>query len=48
MGASAAVVGVVTDAGEAAALRLRLIFGPLADRTGRFWTLTITGERLSS
>ncbi|MGO4428035.1 MFS transporter, partial [Streptomyces sp. MCAF7] len=34
LGASATVVGVVTGAGEAAALGLRLIFGPLADRTG--------------
>ncbi|MEU5023726.1 MFS transporter [Streptomyces milbemycinicus] len=48
LGASATVVGVVTGAGEAAALGLRLIFGPLADRTGRFWTLTITGYALTA
>src|SRR5262245_36144195 len=34
-GASALVVGLVTGAGEAMALVLRLVFGPLADRTGR-------------
>ncbi|MGW3571470.1 MFS transporter [Streptomyces sp. NPDC000941] len=48
LGASATVVGVVTGAGEAAALGLRLIFGPLADRTGRFWTLTVTGYALTA
>ncbi len=47
LGASAAVVGVVTGAGEAAALGLRLVSGPLADRTGRFWTLTIAGYALT-
>ncbi|MFD4503703.1 hypothetical protein [Streptomyces sp. NPDC058457] len=36
-------VGVVTGAGEAAALGLRLVSGPLADRTRRFWGLTIAG-----
>src|SRR5262245_4343085 len=35
LGASALVVGLVTGAGEAMALVLRLVFGPLADRTGR-------------
>ncbi|MFF5476724.1 hypothetical protein ACFY5C_05100 [Streptomyces sp. NPDC012935] len=36
LGDSALVVGVVTGAGEAAALALRLVSGPLADRTRRF------------
>ncbi|HNQ08675.1 MAG TPA: hypothetical protein PKH97_16035, partial [Tetrasphaera sp.] len=36
LGARAAVVGLVTGAGEAAALVLRLAFGPLADRTARY------------
>ena len=35
LGASAVVVGLVTGAGEAVALVLRLAFGPIADRTGR-------------
>jgi len=43
LGASAVVVGVVTGAGEGAALALRLVSGPLADRTQRFWALTIGG-----
>ncbi|AOR30402.1 hypothetical protein BFF78_04450 [Streptomyces fodineus] len=47
LGASALVVGVVTGAGEAAALGLRLFFGPLADRTRRFWGLAIAGYALT-
>ncbi|MFJ7244313.1 MFS transporter [Kitasatospora sp. NPDC098652] len=47
LGASAAVVGAVTGAGEAAALVLRLVSGPLADRTGRFWGLAIGGYALT-
>ncbi|MGW2523143.1 MFS transporter [Streptomyces sp. NPDC001617] len=47
LGASALVVGVVTGAGEAAALGLRLVSGPLADRTGRFWGLAIAGYALT-
>ncbi|GIE75592.1 major facilitator superfamily protein [Actinoplanes philippinensis] len=48
LGASALVVGVVTGAGEAAALLLRLVSGPLADRTARYWALTITGYGLTA
>jgi MFS family permease len=48
LGASALVVGVVTGAGEAAALLLRLVSGPLADRTARYWTLTIAGYGLTA
>jgi hypothetical protein len=47
LGASALVVGVVTGAGEAAALGLRLVSGPLADRTRRFWGLAIAGYALT-
>ena len=36
-------LGLVTGAGEAAALTLRLLFGPWADRSGRYWSLTIIG-----
>jgi MFS family permease len=46
-GATALVVGVVTGAGEAAALLLRLVSGPLADRTKRFWAWTIAGYALT-
>jgi MFS family permease len=48
LGASALVVGAVTGAGEAAALVLRLVFGPLADRTRRYWTVTIAGYALTA
>ncbi|MER5429541.1 MFS transporter [Streptomyces sp. NPDC002588] len=47
LGASALVVGVVTGAGEAAALGLRLVSGPLADRTRRFWGLATAGYALT-
>lgn len=47
LGASALVVGVVTGIGEAAALALRLVSGPLTDRTRKFWTWTIAGYALT-
>ena len=47
LGASAAVVGVVTGIGEAVALVLRLVSGPFADRTGRPWPQTIVGYVLT-
>ncbi|MGN6278992.1 MAG: MFS transporter [Sphingomonas sp.] len=46
-GASAAVVGLVTGIGEAAALVLRLPSGKLADRTGRLWPLSILGYAMT-
>lgn len=48
LGASALVVGLVTGAGEAMALVLRLGSGSLADRTGRYWTLTNAGYLLTA
>jgi MFS family permease len=48
LGASAVLVGLVTGAGEAAALVLRLVFGPLADRSGSYWTLTLVGYTLTA
>jgi len=48
LGASAVVVGLVTGAGEAVALVMRLAFGPIADRTGRYWSLTIVGYGLTA
>ncbi|WP_225097329.1 MFS transporter [Streptomyces sp. CoH27] len=48
LGASSLVVGVVTGAGEAAALGLRLLSGPMADRTRRFWGLAIAGYALTA
>lgn len=47
LGATAVVVGVVTGIGEAAALLLRIVSGPLTDRTGRFWTWAIGGYFLT-
>jgi MFS family permease len=48
LGASALVVGLITGAGEAAALLLRLFSGPFADRTARYWALTIFGYGLTA
>lgn len=48
LGASAVVVGLVTGAGEAMALVMRLVFGPYADRSGRYWALTIVGYGLTA
>ena len=47
LGASAAVVGLVTGIGEAVALVFRLVTGRLADRTGRPWPQTIVGYALT-
>ncbi|MEV0184792.1 MFS transporter [Streptomyces sp. NPDC050625] len=47
LGASSLVVGTVTGAGEAAALGLRLVSGPMADRTRQFWGLAIAGYALT-
>ena len=43
LGASALVVGVLTGLGEAMALVLRVVSGPLADRTRAYWPITIIG-----
>jgi MFS family permease len=43
LGASAAVVGVVAGLGELLGYVLRLGSGYLADRTRRYWTITIVG-----
>jgi len=48
LGASAAVVGLITGAGEAAALVLRLFTGRIADRTGKPWPQTIAGYALTA
>jgi MFS family permease len=47
LGASAATIGLLTGAGEATALVLRLASGPLADRTRRYWPLAFTGYALT-
>ena len=48
LGASALVVGLVTGAGELAALAFRLYTGPLADRTGGYWFLTFLGYGMTA
>jgi MFS family permease len=48
LGASALAVGAITGAGEAAALLLRLASGTLADRTRRYWAVTIAGYALTA
>jgi MFS family permease len=47
LGASAVMVGFITGFGEAVALVLRLGTGPLADRTHKYWPLTIAGYALT-
>jgi MFS family permease len=47
LGASAVLVGLVSGAGEAMALLLRIVSGSWADRSGRYWTLTFAGYALT-
>lgn len=48
LGASAGLVGLVSGAGEATALLMRLVFGSWADRSGRYWSLTFVGYGLTA
>jgi MFS family permease len=43
LGAGAAIIGTVTGLGELLGYGLRLASGPLSDRTGRYWPITIVG-----
>ena len=47
LGASAVLVGLISGAGEATALLMRLVFGSWADRSGRYWALTFAGYALT-
>lgn len=47
LGATALVVGLVTGAAEALGFMLRLVTGPLVDRTRRYWGFTIGGYALT-
>ncbi|KAL1918878.1 uncharacterized protein VTP21DRAFT_2900 [Calcarisporiella thermophila] len=47
LGASGALVGIITGTGEAVALVLRLFIGRLSDRTRKYWTLTIAGYAIT-
>jgi MFS family permease len=48
LGASALLISVITGAGEAVALVLRLVFGRLADRPRLRWALAIAGYGLTA
>jgi MFS family permease len=48
LGASAVLVGLVSGAGEATALLMRVVFGSWADRSGRYWRLTFVGYGLTA
>src|SRR5689334_21457380 len=48
LGASALTVGLVTGAGAAAALLLRLVSGPWTDRRQRHWQMTVAGYALTA
>lgn len=48
LGASALTVGLVTGAGEAVALVLRLVTGPWADQSQRHWRLTVVGYAMTA
>ncbi len=48
LGASAVTVGLVTGAGEAVALALRLVTGPWADRSQHHWRLTVAGYAMTA
>jgi MFS family permease len=48
LGASAVLVGLITGAGEAMALLLRVVFGSWADRSGRYWTITYAGYAVTA
>lgn len=47
LGANGAIVGFVSGFGELAGYALRLVSGYLADRTGKYWTITIVGYALN-
>jgi MFS family permease len=47
LGASGAVVGVVAGFGELLGYGLRLVSGYVADRTGRYWPITLLGYAIN-
>ena len=47
LGAGAALVGLITGAGEAVALVFRLLTGVVADRTKRYWPISILGYAIT-
>ncbi|MGH8191151.1 MAG: MFS transporter [Rhodanobacteraceae bacterium] len=47
LGATGAIIGLVAGGGELLGYVLRLFTGALADRTGRYWTITILGYAIN-
>lgn len=47
LGASATVVGITAGFGELLGYALRFVSGRIADRTGKYWTVTISGYLLN-
>lgn len=47
LGANGVIVGFVSGFGELAGYALRLVSGYLADKTGKYWAITITGYILN-
>src|SRR5262249_7054482 len=47
LGASAAIVSIAAGVGEFVGYGLRAASGPLADRTGRYWTFTLIGYAIN-
>ena len=47
LGASAAIVGIVSGFGELVGYGLRSLFGYISDKTGKYWTMTILGYALN-
>lgn len=47
LGASAALIGAVAGFGEFVGYALRLLSGPVSDRTGRYWLVTAVGYALN-
>ena len=48
LGASAALVGLVSGLGEVTSLAGRLLTGPAADKTGRYWLFAIAGYAITA
>lgn len=47
LGATATTVGIVAGLGELIGYGMRLVFGYLSDRTGRYWAITLVGYGLN-
>jgi len=47
LGASAATVSIVSGFGEFVGYTLRAVAGSIADRTGRYWTITFVGYAIN-